>query len=445
MHKKLKSLRSVGLSIVFSFAVMAKGDYQETFELFDQVKDPHGIAIDLGTKIAATAIWCSKNFSHVIAVDGDRVSLECLQNNLKASQCSNVTICSRPVADISRNFVFGPAGSDYRVQAITFKQLIHDFVYENDAIKDKKISFIACDIEEGEENILEDVLYFAYFNKVKVYMSFHVSLWKSKNIADFEYLFKFFKTNCPSDNLVGYIQANPFTSILFEPIEKAETLIKKNMPVVVIGYNQCTYIKNMVAQLEKYTTDIIVVDNNSSYEPLLNYYAHDFKYTLLRQKINHGHTVVSKSFVQSLVGDVYIITDPDLQFNKNLPDNFIDILVWLSNYFTAHKVGFALLIDSDQIKTDNLCFGSSIKEYESRYWELRFQSPENTCLEIYKAMIDTTFCLVNNKFCGNCNIRVAGDFTCLHLPWFKNFKDFLMPGEYEAYLSSHILYSTSFE
>ena len=429
---------------------------KETFEIFDQVKDPNGVAIDLGAWIGTTAIWCSKNFSHVIAVDADKVSLQCLKNNLSASQCFNVTICEKPVAQTSDHVVFGPRGNtlnqsisytknesdninDYNVQAITFKQLIHDFVYENDAIKNKKISFIKCDIEGGEENIIEDILHFAYNNKARAYISFHLDWWKNKNITDFEYLFKFFKTSCPSHDIITYIKQNPFSSILFEPLEDAGTLIKKNMPIVIIGYNQYTYIKNMVSQLEKYTSDIIVVDNNSSYEPLLNYYANDFKYTLLRQKVNYGHRVFSNHLVQNLVGDVYIITDPDLKFNNDLPDNFINTLLELSSHFKAHKVGFALFIDSDQIRTDITCKeGYSIKQWEGQFWRNKLNYPKDPSLELYSALIDTTFCLVNNKLFGGYNIRVAGCYTCLHLPWFKDFKDYMTPEEYEIYLKNNI-------
>lgn len=428
-----------------------------TFEVFDQVKDLDGIAIDLGAWIGTTAIWCSKNFSHVIAVDADQVSLQCLKNNLQASDCSNVTICERPVAATSKYLVFGPRGdvlnesisyikdasnntNDYRVQGITFKQLIYDFVYANDAIENKKISFIKCDIEGGEENILEDMLYFAYHNNVKAYISFHLDWWQDKNIAQYEYLFKFFHTNCPSSDIVSYIQQNPFTSLLFEPLPRAESLIKKNMPVIVIGYNQFTYVKNMVSQLEKYTSDIIVVDNNSSYEPLLDYYANDFQYTLLKQKTNQGHGVIWNQYIQNLVGDVYLVTDPDLVFNKNLPDNFIDVLLDLSNYFKVYRVGFALFIDSDQIRTDVFYKGSSIKEWEGAFWKKQLCYPIKSCLKLYDAPIDTTFCLINKNFFGDgtSSIRVAGDYTCLHLPWFNDFRDFMMPDEYEIYLKNNV-------
>lgn len=427
----------------------------ETFDVFDQVKDPTGIAIDLGAWIGTTAIWLSKNFSHIIAVDADLVSLKCLRMNLAASQCSNVTVCERPVAEKSEKVVFGTRGDalnesisyikkdfdksdDYNVQSITFKQLIHDYIYKNEQLKSQKIAFIKCDIEGGEEDVIEDILYFAYHNKSKVYLSFHLNWWKSRRIGDFEYLFKFFKTNCPRADICAYLQQNPFASILFEPLDDAGILIKRNIPVVIIGYNLYTYIKDMVTQLEKYTSDIIIVDNNSSYEPLINYYKNDFKYTLLQQNTNHGHTVCYHDFVQKLVGDIYLLTDPDLQFNSKLPDDFISVLIDISKCFGARKVGFALCIDADDIRTDVFYQGLTIKEWEDNFWRRPLEYPINPTMKLYDAAIDTTFCLVNKKSAHESMIRIAGDYTCFHLPWHNEFKSRLQPGEHEAYLRNNV-------
>lgn len=212
---------------------------KETFTIFESVKDPQGIALDLGAWIGTTAIWLSKNFYHVIAVDADKVSLQCLERNLKASECSNVTICGQPIADKAKPVIFGCRGmalnesmsyiknddflitapDDFLIRSITFKQLIHDYVAQNEKIKSHHITFIKCDIEGGEENILQDILEFAYHNRVKVYLSFHLNWWKSKKITDFEYLFKMFKTNCPCSNICFYLIQNPFASLLFERFE----------------------------------------------------------------------------------------------------------------------------------------------------------------------------------------------------------------------------------
>lgn len=421
----------------------------ETFAVFEQVKDKEAIAIDIGAWIGTTAIWLSKNFHHVIAVEPDYKSVNCLQKNLAASDCLNVSLSDRPLSNTCQKVIFGSRGAelnasisyiknqsdnshDYMVRPITFKQLIYDYVYDQETLKNRKISFIKCDIEGGEEDILEDILHFAYNNQCKVYMSFHLSWWKSKKITDFEYLFKYFKTNLPGQNICDILTKYPFASVLFEPID-AGVLVKKNMTALIIGYNQYTYIKNMVQQLEKYTSDIIVVDNASTYQPLLDYYDQDFKYTLLRQKFNYGVYICNGEYVQKLVGDVYLLSDPDLKFNPNLPDNFIQELVGISNHFQANKVGFALNITADDIRTDLLLTGVTMQMHESVFWKDPLSFPPNPSLELYRADIDTTFCLVNRRY-GGFPIRVAGDFTCFHLPWHTNFQHQLLEGECEAYL-----------
>jgi FkbM family methyltransferase len=427
---------------------------EETFDVFDQVKDPEGIAIDIGAWIGTTAIWLSKNFNHVVAVEADKKSLESLERNLAASECQNVTVCPFPVAESREDVFFGPRGSrlnesiscmksqpdsplDYVVKSLTFKQILFDHVYSNESLNGRKISFIKCDIEGGEEAILEDVLHFAYNNKVPVYMSFHLDWWRSKEIDSFKYLFKYFETGFSSDVLCSHIRANPFCSILFTPKQDEGVLVKKNMTAVVIGYNQPTYIKNMVRQLEKYTSDIVVIDNNSSSISLFDYYNNEFKHTLLRMGANFGYTVYLADSVQKLVGDVYVLTDPDLQFSSQLPQNFIQQLVNVSNHFESSHVGFALLIDADDLRLDLTYGGRTILEWEQPYWTVKLPYPPDSSLELYEAPIDTTFCLINRRF-SNPHIRVGGNYTCKHLPWHTNYKSFLEEGEYQNYLQDNI-------
>ncbi len=208
----------------------------ETFDVFEKVKDPEAIAIDLGAWIGTTAIWLSNHFHHVIAVEPDYKSVECLRQNLAASNCPNVTICEHPLSNISQSVVFGPQGTelnqsissikirathtqDYIVTSLTFKQFLHDFIFASEALCHRRISFIKCDIEGGEENILEDILHFADNNQCKVYLSFHLNWWKSKKITDFEHLFKHFKTHIPGNDVCAHLTNNPFGSVLFEPVD----------------------------------------------------------------------------------------------------------------------------------------------------------------------------------------------------------------------------------
>ncbi len=440
------------LTVFFVIGIYSK----ETDKSFEYRVHRDSIAIDVGASVGANSIFLSEKFHHVLAVEHKRGSLETLKKNLLDNDRLNVSLCERPVSNISKNIAFKASGflddAEYYVKSITFKQLIHDYIYANKDLAAHKISLINCDMEGQEEDVIEDILHFAFYNQCCVTISFNLDNWKLKKIEDFEYLFKYFTTNFPDIGVCEHLKRNPKSVLCFMPRKTTDTLMKKNIPAVIIGYNMVTYIKNMVEQLEKYTSDIIVVDNNSHYQPLLDYYENDFKYTLLRQKENMGHNVWAFDIVQDLTGDIYIITDPDLEFNPKLPDDFINNLINISNHYKALRVGFALCIDSPDIDND-LKFNAlielpdgikewrklSVKEWEERSWENRLDSDLDSSLELYLAGIDTTFCLINRTCIpSKKSIRVAGDYTCSHLPWYKNFKSKLRPGEYEAYIEKNI-------
>ena len=221
--------------------------------------------------------------------------------------------------------------------------------------------------------------------------------------------------------------------IYFEPKKERDiNLFKKNITIVIIGFNQYTYINKMVNQIKSFTKDIIIIDNKSDYKPLLDFYENDYKYSLLKMDKNFGHKVYEETFITNMLGPIYIITDPDLEFNKNLPKNFIEEMIDVSNKYKAGRVGLALLIDTDDIRPGLSYAGMPIKEWEGRFWKNKIDHPK---LELYSAPIDTTFCLLNtqNNIHG-LSIRIAGNFVCKHAPWHYNYYLELLDDEYDHYL-----------
>jgi hypothetical protein len=201
-----------------------------------------------------------------------------------------------------------------------------------------------------------------------------------------------------------------------------------DIPIVVICWNNLTFVRNFVNQLKKYPNKIILVDNNSTYQPLHEYYQTleielGDKIEIKRLNENRGHTVYVD--LQNELPDVFIISDPDLELHPSLPLDFSMILYDLSEKYKAYKVGSALDIsDSDKFVTCNNYYssGTTIHEFEMQYWNDVIPDDEYI---LYRAGIDTTLCLINPKYftgglIGN-GIRVAGDFTVKHLPWYKNY------------------------
>lgn len=218
-----------------------------------------------------------------------------------------------------------------------------------------------------------------------------------------------------------------------------------SIPIFIISWNQYTYLKDLVEQLLKYPSlEIYIIDNQSTYEPLVKYLNEiDSRVKVLRQDANHGHKVYEMEhilkFIDGLGVTKYIVTDPDLKLNPKMPPNFLDRLAKLSDKYKKNKVGLALditrnidlarkLDDTEQTIADN----------ERQYWSKPIPNTEG--YELYDAPIDTTFALINTDYrkIGELDnsIRVAGDFTCVHRPWLKNFKDELIPGEYDFYIGN---------
>ena len=202
-----------------------------------------------------------------------------------------------------------------------------------------------------------------------------------------------------------------------------------NMPIVIINYNSLTLFKNFITQvLKKLPNDIIILDNNSKYEPLLQYYEslqtdYSNKITIHLLNKNYGHTVYITK--KKLLPDVYILSDPDLQLNDQMPSNVSDILYNLSIKYKSFKVGLALdLSDSDKfIDNANYFRKKTIKQWEDQFWENPIDDEDYI---LYKAAVDTTFTIVNCNYFKKkhiTGIRIAGIFTCKHLPWYKDTND----------------------
>lgn len=224
-----------------------------------------------------------------------------------------------------------------------------------------------------------------------------------------------------------------------------------SIPIFIISWNQYTYVKSMVDQLQKYPgMNIYIIDNKSTYEPLVKYLKEiDGKngVKVLYQDKNYGHKVYETDHFLKFIDDLgvkkYVVTDPDLTLNTKMPSNFLEVLSKVSDMHKANKVGLALditnNIDLDR-RLDNKeanIAGQTIPERESEWWKDPIPDPQ---YKLYRASIDTTFALINKEYrqVGKLenSIRIAGDFTAVHRPWLKGYENEMLPGELDYYVKS---------
>jgi len=193
------------------------------------------------------------------------------------------------------------------------------------------------------------------------------------------------------------------------------------IPIIIICYNNYKYVNHTIEQINKinptYLDNIIILNNDSNDENTINY-LNLSNHNIINNK-NNGPWIDKShnTHIYNSLPDKFIITDPDLEFNKCLPNNFIEIMIELSNQYDCDKIGFALSLDNhENMFCDKYIGNKTIYEWEKQFWDKKIH---NTDYDLYQAPIDTTFCLVNKNGTDK-QIRIGGNFTAKHSPWYKD-------------------------
>jgi len=207
-----------------------------------------------------------------------------------------------------------------------------------------------------------------------------------------------------------------------------------NVPIVVVCYNNYRYVENTLKQIRTLNIDYyknIIIMNNCSNDTKTIEYLNAVDVKVIHNSTNSGPWIRpdKNADVYNSLPDKFILTDPDLEMNPQLPQNFIDVLLELSEKHKTHKIGLALDIsDFDKMYQFTYNLDRTIHEWESQFWTDRVNDDN---YELYYAGIDTTFCLVNKQYASG-EIRVAGNFTAKHLPWYRENKIMSLTEVYEV-------------
>ena len=196
----------------------------ETFEIFDKYLSKDKIFIDIGGWIGTTAMYGSRKSKQVYSIEADNKSFNDMLNNLKINCTNNYTLINKAIFNIDNikikfgknihvinskmNDSMSQIYSDdvitneyYLIETITLDNIIKKY-----EINVSEISLIKVDIEGGEENILNELYDTSVKYSIPLYISFHYTWWKDKNLDRFSFL---------SSSNKNKIISEPFTSILF--------------------------------------------------------------------------------------------------------------------------------------------------------------------------------------------------------------------------------------
>lgn len=223
-------------------------------------------------------------------------------------------------------------------------------------------------------------------------------------------------------NLI-FIKFRIWYLLRFNPLIKSQVKKPETIPIIIINFNQLFYLKQLISfLLERKFENIIVIDNKSTYRPLLEYYNSLEEVKIEYMDDNYGHNVFFKNTeLQIKYGQgFYVLTDSDIIPNEKLPDDFMKIMLDLliKEFNNLNKVGFALDIKN---LPDYYALKDRVIKWEEQFWQNKYLHN----IESYTAWIDTTFALYKpqyplsfkNQYIHEA-IRMAGVFTAKHGGWF---------------------------
>lgn len=187
--------------------------------------------------------------------------------------------------------------------------------------------------------------------------------------------------------------------------------------VYVNTFNRLTTTRKLCEQIAALDNAVpVVIDNASTWEPLLDWYRH-CPFEVIRLTENLGHHAPWKCGATARPNSgFYCVTDCDLDLTDVPTDLIATMRTPLISWSVPPvKSGVALRID------DLPEWQTQVKEWESRFWRhktgIYYHAPIDTTLAMYRA---NTPMRIATRVAGISAVRAAGPYTARHMPWYLN-------------------------
>lgn len=186
-----------------------------------------------------------------------------------------------------------------------------------------------------------------------------------------------------------------------------------DVPVVINCRDRFESLVRLVSWLERAVTrEIILLDNDSMYPPLLDFYSRT-EHTVVRLGRNAGRLAlfVDPDAWALVRGRHFVYTDPDVVPDDQCPLDAIERFGQLLQRFRCGKVGFGLRIDD---LPPHYPHRDAVVKWEGQFWQTPIRAG------VYHANIDTTFALYppTTSECGLDGLRTGPPYVARHETWY---------------------------
>lgn len=194
--------------------------------------------------------------------------------------------------------------------------------------------------------------------------------------------------------------------------------LRMQVPAFINCRDRVSTLVELVDWLERAgCEEIYLIDNDSAYEPLLDYY-HGTSHHVIRLGWNYGKYALweAPGVLERAEGRHYIYTDPDVVPVPECPLDAIDRFAHLlARYPAVNKAGFGLRIDDIP---DHYRHKDAVLTWEGQYWQWPLER------NAYYAAIDTTFALYRpGGTRAREAIRTGPPYVARHDSWYLDFEN----------------------
>lgn len=191
----------------------------------------------------------------------------------------------------------------------------------------------------------------------------------------------------------------------------------RDVPVVINGFNRLGWLRQQLDWLRRAgMRRVIVLDNASTYAPLLEYLRTLRDAEVIPLGRNAGSFALWRTPAWRRVKDSwYVYTDPDVIPVEECPADVVRRLhEILLRHPRAHKAGLGLKIDD---LPQTFSRREEVLRWEEPYWT------KPLAPGVFDAPVDTTFALYRPWARGGWwipAVRTGGDLIVRHMPWYAD-------------------------